>query len=80
MRNAFNTFSIRADTDQELLSELPDQGLLCLIIKKKVTIYWIRQVMYWVNVQKRNFIIATTLEKLKGPIEISLSVRQSVKI
>ena len=28
MRDAFNTFSIRADT------ELPDQGLLCLIIKK----------------------------------------------
>ena len=35
MRDAFNTFSIRADTDQQLLSELPDQGLLCLIIKKK---------------------------------------------
>ena len=34
MRDAFNTFSIRADTDQQLLSELPDQGLLCLIIKK----------------------------------------------
>ena len=34
MRDAFNTFSIRADTDQELLSELPDQGLLCLILKK----------------------------------------------
>ena len=29
-----NTFSTRADTDQQLLSELPDQGLLCLIIKK----------------------------------------------
>ena len=34
MRDAFSTFSIRADTDQQLLSELPDQGLLCLIIKK----------------------------------------------
>ena len=34
MRDAFNTFSIRVDTDQQLLSELPDQGLLCLIIKK----------------------------------------------
>ena len=34
MRDAFNTFSIRAGTDQQLLSELPDQGLLCLIIKK----------------------------------------------
>ena len=34
MRDAFNTFSIRADTDQQLLTELPDQGLLCLIIKK----------------------------------------------
>ena len=27
-------FSIRADTDQQRLSELPDQDLLCLIIKK----------------------------------------------
>ena len=34
MRDAFITFSIRANTDQQLLSELPDQGLLCLIIKK----------------------------------------------
>ena len=34
MRDALNTFSIRADTDQQLLSELLDQGLLCLIIKK----------------------------------------------
>ena len=34
MRDAFNTVLIRADTDQQLLSELPDQGLLCLIIKK----------------------------------------------
>ena len=34
MRDAFNMFSIRVDIDQQLLSELPDQGLLCLIIKK----------------------------------------------
>ena len=34
MRDAFKTFSIRVDTDQQLLLELPDQGLLCLIIKK----------------------------------------------
>ena len=34
MRDAFITFSITADTGQQLLSELPDQGLLCLIIKK----------------------------------------------
>ena len=34
MRDAFNTFSIKTDTDQQLLSELPDQGLLCSIIKK----------------------------------------------
>ena len=34
MRDAFDTFSIRADTDQLLLSELPDKGLLCLIIKE----------------------------------------------
>ena len=38
MRYAFNTFSIRADTDQQLLSELPYQGLLCLIIKKDYSI------------------------------------------
>ena len=35
MRDAFNTFSIIADTDQQLLSELPDQGLLCFIMKKR---------------------------------------------
>ena len=34
MRDAFNIFSIMADTDQQCFSELPDQGLLCLIIKK----------------------------------------------
>ena len=38
MRDAFNTLSIRADTDQQLLSELPDQGLLILIIKKSYNI------------------------------------------
>ena len=34
MRDAFITVSIRADTDQQLLLELPDQGLLCLIMRK----------------------------------------------
>ena len=34
MRDAFNTFSIKVDKNQQLLSELPDQDLLCLIINK----------------------------------------------
>ena len=38
MRDAFDTFSIRADTDQQLLSELSDQGLLCSIIEKSYNI------------------------------------------
>ena len=75
MRDAFNTFSIRADTDQQLLS---DQGLLCLIIQKGYNIVDMTSNLLGqcTNVK---FIIATTLEKLKEHIEISLSVCQSVQ-
>ena len=79
MRDAFNTFSIRADTDQQLLSQLPDQGFLCLIIRKGNTIVdmTINLLGQCTNV---NFYYCHNFGKVEGAyIEISLSVRHSVQ-
>ena len=40
---------------------------------------WIWQVIYLVNVQTLKFIIAPTLEKLKGHIALGSSVRPSIQ-